>query len=103
MSAWKFIIHMVLLLGYIIDPYHIAWYIGRNRVPELAEITEEPSVIFELVADILLTINIIICFLTAYEDEMKPVKELRLIAYNYAKGYLLFDLLATIPGYFVMM
>jgi hypothetical protein len=57
--------------------------------------------LFELIVDIFLTIDIIFCFLTAFYREMKPVKNLWEIFKNYASGYMIFDLAATITGFFV--
>ena len=51
-----------------------------------------------------MTVDIVICFLTAEIDKnMKPVKKLSVIAYHYAiKGNFITDIAATIPGYIIM-
>lgn len=56
--------------------------------------------LFELIVDIFMTVDIVFCFLTAFYREMKPVKNIWSIFKNYASGYMIFDLAATITGFF---
>ena len=50
-----------------------------------------------------MTVDIVICFLTAEIVNMKPVKKLSVIAYHYAiKGNFITDIAATIPGFMII-
>lgn len=94
----------MLFIGYYNDPIYIAFFIGyESQSPKVEKngSNYNPSMLFELIVDIIMTIDIIFCFLTAFYKEMKPVKNLWEIFKNYASGYMIFDLASTITGFFV--
>lgn len=100
LGIWKFIVHFCLFWGYFIYPYHIAFYLSELDNPNYPDNHyEETDKINEFIIDIFLTIDILINFLTAYQsNDINWIDDICLIAQNYAKGNLIFDLMATMPG-----
>jgi len=54
----------------------------------------------EMVVDIFISINIVFSFITAFQRDMKTVKNIWEIFKNYAFGTMIFDIAATVPGFF---
>ena len=48
-----------------------------------------------------MTVDIFLNFITAFYRDMKPVKNLWEIFKNYASGYMILDMAATFPGFFL--
>ena len=57
---------------------------------------------FEMVVDVFMSIDIVICCVTAFYREQKPVLNIYAILINYATGSMVFDVAATGSGYFVL-
>ena len=104
-GTWKFFTHILLFIGYYNDPIYVAFTIGyKTQAPEVVKVDanyrEDSNLLFELIVDIFMTVDIVLCFLTAFYREMKPVKNIWEITKNYASGYMIFDLAATVTGFF---
>ena len=110
LGFWKFIIRMLLFWGYFNDPKHFAFFISKINLnwgddykylttpDEIEKIKESTSLFFEFMVDIFMALDILLNFITAYQRDVQWITCVWLITKNYAKGSMIFDLIATIPG-----
>lgn len=78
---------------YFLHLYHIAFDIDKTK-KDL-----EGNLPIDQIIDWILLVDIILKFITAYQQDIEWKTSLPLIAWNYIKsGGLIFDLLATLPG-----
>lgn len=100
-GAWRGLILISLFYGYIIYPIHIGFVLSElnsekeNRIPNPDNGNEKTE---EMIIDILITIDIVFSFLTAFQKDGIWQLHIFDIMMNYAKGSLIFDLLSTLPG-----
>lgn len=83
---WDTSTALVLLIMVFYVPYHIS-FVGRSIQYQ----------IFDIFVTIWFSVDILLSFVTAYEKDGMLVTRPKRIAMHYAKGYLLVDLVATIP------
>ena len=100
-------INSILLYGYILDPYHVAFYLASAHVnssdPNFVVVQEKREMSLELVFDICLCIDIVIKSLTSFQKDVSWVKSIYEIVWNYARGTMFFDIAASIPTLFLDM
>ena len=105
LGTWKFLIHCLLFIGYFNDPIHAAFFIGFENQPSGVKIIGQnykPSLMFEMIVDSCMGFDIILNFITAYYRELEqPETDLWEIFKNYIFGFFIFDITATIPGFFM--
>ena len=58
--------------------------------------------VFEMVVDVFMTIDIVICCFTTFYIDMKPVLKINEVFIHYATGNMIKDCLSTFTGFFVM-
>ena len=58
--------------------------------------------VFEMVVDVFMSIDIVICLFTTFYIDMKPETNLSKIMIHYATGNMVTDCASTITGFFVM-
>ena len=96
---------MLLYLGYFNDLLYLAFEIGyldqRPGVIRADKPSGKPTHLFELIVNIVMSTDIFLNFITAFYRDMKPVKNLFEIFKNYASGYMILDMAATFPGFFL--
>ena len=82
---------------------HIAFEISKEVRPQEDKETMEflndqkENMTNELIIDIFLAIDIILNFITSFMKDGDWVKEIIELVKNYAKGSMVFDILATVP------
>jgi hypothetical protein len=104
LGTWKFIIHCLMFIGYYNDPIHAAFFIGfENQPPGVKIIGENYKVtlMFEMIVDCCMAFDIILNFITAFYRDMEIENDILEIFKNYAFGFFIFDITATVPGFFV--
>ena len=86
---------MIFMLGYVatLVPYHICF--GANDTEAGYTFTG----IIEIIVDFLFFVDIIVNFLSAYDDPITnlPVIDMKLIAQRYISSWFFLDLLAVFP------
>jgi CRP-like cAMP-binding protein len=85
--AWDFFVGILILYSVTVVPFRIGFHI----TPDLK------GVIFDYIVDIMFGIDMILTFLTAYEQEGKLVRHHDLIAINYLKTWFVIDFVSTFP------
>jgi CRP-like cAMP-binding protein len=89
--CWDVLIFFLLLWILIRLPWRVAFDESNGVLP------------MDIVTDIIFAVDIILTFLTAYEDwRGSLVTDLDAIARNYVKGWFWLDLLATFPFYLIL-
>lgn len=83
---WDTSTAIVLLIMVFYVPYHIS-FVGQSIQYQ----------IFDIFVTVWFSVDILLSFITAYEKDGVLVTRPKRIALHYAKGYLLVDLVATIP------
>lgn len=107
LGAWKFMIHFLLFYGYFSDLLHIAFYLSsqyaKTSNPEEIKLErrKNSAMTKEYIIDILMTIDIVFCFLTAYQKDVEWETNIFSIILNYVKGTMIFDVTATVPAFFL--
>ena len=84
---------MIFLLIYV------ATYVPFNVCFNAADAVLGTSDWIDIMVDFLFTIDIVINFISSYEDPITqlPVVNFKLISYNYLTGWFALDLLAVLP------
>lgn len=86
---------MIFLLFYVASWVPIAICFGETNTSGVVT----PGEIFDYIVDILFFIDIIINFLSSYEDPVTglPVISIKKIASNYVRGWFAIDFIAVLP------
>lgn len=101
-GVWKGFIYFILFYGYVRYPFHIGYIISElnstkhNRVKIPINAHDEEAIEFTL--DIIFCLDIIMNFFTSYQtDDGTWDLFLPRVIWNYMKGSMVLDLLATLP------
>lgn len=89
---WQFILLLTLQCQFLLFPFTVCFQIDH---------TLKSTAQIELVLDILFLLNMIINFLTSLVLEERVDSDLKHIALAYVKDNFVFDLLSTLPGFFL--
>ena len=87
-QIWDALVNQVFIVSFFLTPLNLAFQL---------ELFEDFSTI-ELIFDIVLFIDIVLSFFTAFYIDVELITDRKKIACSYAKKYLFFDALATLPG-----
>jgi len=92
-QIWNVVRYLTMFSCYFLHLFHIAFDIDKE------DESIKDSLTIDKIIDWILLVDIILKFITAFQQDIEWKTSLPLIAWNYIRsGSLLFDLLATLPG-----
>lgn len=102
LGAWQLFMTFILFIGYFNDPNHMAFILSAKHSTDENMRDRTADLTINLVFDVLITIDIILRFITAYEKDDGSIEyRWSFIIWAYFKGTMCFDLVATIPSLFL--
>ena len=91
---WQFILLLTIQSQFLLFPFTVCFQI---------DVSLKTTADIELCIDILFMLNIIINFLTSLVSDDRVDRDLKRIAMVYVKDNFFFDLLSTLPGFFLSL
>ena len=106
-GLWRGSINLILIWGYFNDPSYIAFVLSIDQQNKILNLFGRPIISltkptkdYELIVDILMTMNIILNFITSFQKDVTWVTKFWEIFKNYARGSMVVDIVSTLPCLF---
>ena len=83
------------------DPWHIAFILSSKISTDISNRDRVANMEIFLAIDVLLLFDIIFKMIMAYQVDDQMIMDLGQIVWNYFRGTMIFDVVATVPGFFL--
>ena len=88
LAVWDFFVNIPYVISFLLIPLVIAFNIDLLQ----------HLFFIEIIFDIIMLIDMIVTFFVTYNDDIRRITSLRLIAIKYLSSYFVFDFLSIVPG-----